>query len=454
MSASPLPSPAPALDSTAGSSAWWLRTAVLAFAISRIYILYGLEPAGSDLPYYALLAYRAVDQKLEGYKDFPVEYPPVAYWSIVLPRQMNVAVGRPVRSLEKIYKRYQSTFRSEAFLFDLWAFLLFLSMVNARRPTDVGPAAWGYVVVTGSLGHLLYDRLDIGLLFLLLLWVSCWLRADGEPRTSKRWVSVAGFVLGIGVAYKLIPILLFPLMAITEWRKRKDGGHPWLTVTTTVLGSMLPFLWYVPRSGMKVFDFLNYHSGRLVDVNSVYGTVLILLGPIVGHPVAKQEGASWDMVGPASQEITLVATAVLGLFLLGAATYLAFRRPPIERSDGYRLSIFVLPTSVLLAKVLSPQFLLFALPFAILAACESMKRSALLASVVLCSVIAGASTWIYPYHFFSHFTGGGVVVDDPWGVVPDFTPMGCLALIIRNGAFALLVAWLAISFGTRKESVK
>lgn len=424
---------------------------MLAFAISRIYLLYGLEPAGSDLPYYALIAYRAVDQKLEGFLDFPVEYPPVAYWSIVIPRQLNVTFGRPQKSLDAIYKRYQSTFRAEAFLFDLWSFLLFLALVRARRESFVGTAAWGYVLGTSILGHLLYDRLDIGLLFFFLLWATCWLRADEEPASARRWAILAGFVLGFSIAYKLIPILLLPIVVITERRTEKGQGRPFSTLAATCLGVALPFLWHLPRSGMKVFDFLDYHSGRLIDVNSVYGTVLILLAPLLGEPVTKQEGASWDMVGPGSAAMTVVGTGALFLFLLGATIYAALRKGPMERADGFRIAMFVIPTAVFLAKVLSPQYFLFVLPISLLGACETMKKKEFASFMLLGALLAAMSTWIYPYHFFSHFSVGEVVVDDPWGVVPDFTPVGRAALVMRNGAFGLLIGWLAVRFALRES---
>ena len=135
--------------------------AILAFLITRA-ILLSHNHFETDIHFYHEYFLRAAAGEVP-YRDIAIAYPPVAWWVMALPNTTD-------------WPTYRDRFRRAMVAPDVAAFALFTLILLRRRPAY---ARWGcmtYVVTTAVLEHLLYDRLDVGLLFLLMLWAYAWLR--------------------------------------------------------------------------------------------------------------------------------------------------------------------------------------------------------------------------------------------------------------------------------------
>ena len=129
----------------------WIRdrrliVAILAlvWVISRAAILCSVDPDETDVELYFRYAVQGVDDHQVPYRDFDVEYPPVAYWFIALPRLIDpspVPAGtfdRPLRE-SAAFHRYGYLYEAQAVACDLLAFVLLLSIARRRWPEHFVP---------------------------------------------------------------------------------------------------------------------------------------------------------------------------------------------------------------------------------------------------------------------------------------------------------------------------
>src|SRR5262245_56326282 len=71
---------------TRGARAW-LVLAIVSFVATRGCILASVRPQETDVPIYLEYAVRAIDLGDEPYgPEFPIEYPPVAWWTMAAMR--------------------------------------------------------------------------------------------------------------------------------------------------------------------------------------------------------------------------------------------------------------------------------------------------------------------------------------------------------------------------------
>ncbi len=117
------------------------RLAVAAIAlgwlISRAAILISEGPGRSDIELYFRYAVQGVDQHQVPYRDFDVEYPPVAYWFMALPRWIDphpmppgVLATTPLRHSPD-FLRYGYLYQAQVLVCDLASLLLVLSLRGA-----------------------------------------------------------------------------------------------------------------------------------------------------------------------------------------------------------------------------------------------------------------------------------------------------------------------------------
>src|SRR5262249_3378680 len=147
-----------------------------------------------------------------------------------------------------------------------------------------GWAAIGYVATTTGLGHLLFDRLDIGLLLLLLLWAYCWIRGIEEPGGSVAWTVGAYSAVGLAISYKFVPVIGIPFLLLAQWRMPRRDLLLSVGTAALAVAAGLPFLIQYVSSGSGVFAFLTYHAEREIQIESLYST-LMMIGAACGAPV-------------------------------------------------------------------------------------------------------------------------------------------------------------------------
>ena len=80
------PSHAPGRGKT---SSTLLVVAILLFVVTRCYMAFILNPRITDITLYFDYAARAIDRHETPYRDYAIEYPPVAWWTIAAPRLLD-----------------------------------------------------------------------------------------------------------------------------------------------------------------------------------------------------------------------------------------------------------------------------------------------------------------------------------------------------------------------------
>ncbi|MGH2726001.1 MAG: glycosyltransferase 87 family protein [Actinomycetota bacterium] len=175
-----------------------------------------------------------------------------------------------------------------------------------------------------------WDLLAVGLATLGLY--AFWRGADG-------W---AGLLLGVGAATKLYPAFLLPAIALAAWKR--DARPPWRMAGTFVLGAALL---NVPLM-IANFDGWKYPWDFQGKRSANFETSWFM--------IFRHTGGSWFTDGG------LVNAISGGAFVVGAGLLL-IAESLRERVRPYALAFGILIVFLLTAKVFSPQYALWLLPF-------------------------------------------------------------------------------------------
>ncbi len=172
---------------------------------------------------------------------------------------------------------------------------------------------------------------------------------------ARRRPGLAGALIGIGVALKLYPLLLFVPLLILGMRagRLRDVGKAALATVGTWLVVNLPVMVMFPR-GWAEFFILNTRRGD--DMDSLYNVVKSFTGWAGFDP----QLGFWE---PPS--VLNAVSAILFVACCGAIAYVALtvqRRPRLAQ-----LAFLVVAAFLLTNKVWSPQYSLWLVPLAALA---------------------------------------------------------------------------------------
>jgi len=306
-------------------------------------------------------ASRMIDAGALPYRDFDIEYPPLAtglFW----------LVGR-------IPGDYQLTF-SMTMLACLVAAAL--AALVAARQLGLGPArqaaAVGVVALTPLLlGTLVQTRYDL-VLAALLGWT---LVAGLGDRFGWAWT-----LLAIATAVKLVPILLVPALAI--WHANRRGRRPAVTgmivLAAGVTVTMAPFFAIAPHSTWRLFG---YHLERPLQIESL-GSSLV---HAAGLPFQSRNSyGSENVAGAIPDALASLSTLLLAACLVAVIGVLA--RSLRRRTDGGRelwVAAFAATAvaTVTFGKVLSPQYLVWLLPAALVIAGRRGRVAAIVLPVAM-----------------------------------------------------------------------
>ncbi len=304
----------------------------------------------TDIPVYE----RAGDAILDGqvpYRDFSLEYPPMAALLFAL----VALVPLP----------YAGVF-SVVMLGCLIATAL--AALAIARELDLGPGrqmlAGGAVAVSPLLiGNLVESRFD--LLLAALLGRMIWAMVAG------RW-RLAWTLFGVATLTKLIPLVLAPLLVLFH-RARQDLGQALWGLgwgLFLVISGLVPF---VVGSPSGTWDIAAYHLERPLQIESVGAAYLILLDKLadIGLSVVHSYG-SQGLSGNGPEAIAAISSAILVVLVCGVAIAFAAglrrARPPGDARLLVAAVAATLAAGLAAGKVLSPQFLLWLLPVALLVA--------------------------------------------------------------------------------------
>ena len=460
--------------------------ALVAVLVSRLLLLLAFHPTFSDVPNYENSAARVVSivaAKLspsggqgEGGPQGGLEgasspiYP--AYPALAI--AFMTAAGFNVARFDPVYPdAYADQYRLLMFGIDLLILVMLFAAARwssgdrDRSGADrVRPLAI-YGLGGIAFAYLIYDRLDLVVGALLLL--SLFLILRGSWRTSFVFLALA-------IDFKAVPLVLAPLWIVgslpsTFWRSGLPLGwgrtaRPILTRTIFLMGSIaIFFLPFVAAVGSLAVNFIRFNAVRGVQLESIPSSILLVLHPI-GVPIQVVDAfGAFDVESPAAPVIAalsplLVAVAVLA----GTGVYALALRRSVSRlstaagsapadelaaaSDPQRFvaaTLLILLLTIVLSKVLSPQYLLWILPIAPLLAIgsERGRRFALwfLAAAFL-------SVLIFPILYDKEFVRAG-----PAGQLLEPGVLGVVVLLLRNGILVGLAVLALRLVMTRPEGL-
>jgi hypothetical protein len=326
------------------------------------------------------------------YRDFRVEYPPGSLVAFVLP-SLVASDGAPVYEpeLNDAAREYARAFA--ALMTALLGATVVFSAVSLRAlRASVGTAAGALALVAAVpllLGELVLTRFDALPVALTAAFLAALLA--GRPR-------IAAIALGLAVATKLYPLLLLPLAAVYVLR-RLGRREAWLTVAitgATVAATILPFLALAPG---EAWFSIRAQLTRGLQAESLPGNLVLALGVAadkvglgaLGTGVAEGgtgEVRSADVTGGLG-EIVGVLGGLAAAAIVAAVWVAASRRRDAGSADLVRDCAAVIAAQLALGRVLSPQFILWLVPFVPLVA----GRRGRVASVLLALALVGTRVW-------------------------------------------------------------
>jgi uncharacterized membrane protein len=231
--------------------------------------------------------------------------------------------------------------------------------------------AVGWALVIALAGSLLFDvhrerrsnPLLLGLLALAPLAIAPFtlMRFDAWPTACvlgtlvllRRHPNLALAVLGVGTLVKGWPILLLPLLLVHGIPRRALA-----TFAAVVVAGWAPFL-VIAHGG--AYNSVAFQLDRHLEFESVGASVLSL----VGRPVQTYfEAGSWSVRGSTANAIAYAQSALQVVLVLVVA--LAYRRSSRSPSDLVAAAAATVAVAAVAGKVLSPQYLLWLAPFAVL----------------------------------------------------------------------------------------
>ena len=311
------------------------------------------------------------------YRDVAVEYPPLAFAAFLPPRAVTSSPDR-----------YRIAFADEM---GLYACALAAVSVLAAASAGHSRLRWAAAGLLGALGPavagpIALSRYDLWptLLVALALWAAA-ARRDG----------LAGAALGLGVAAKLWPLLAAPPLLALAWRR----GGVVRALAGLAVGAGVPLVVTLAAAPHGLAHALRAQLERPLQIESTAGAALIGLtehGVGTSLHVVTSHG-SQNLTGGAAGGVSTALPVVLG-FALAWCWLEAWRTPaPRARDDAFRLAFASVVAALAFGRVLSPQFVLWLLPFPLLV--RGRRGWASLALVVL----ALSLTWAeFPHRYWDY----------------------------------------------------
>ena len=328
-------------------SATVLAVAVVAWVLAANVDLYTHQRL-TDLPVYESAA-RQIESGQVPYRDFAFEYPPLAAVLIMLARLLPFPFSAG---------------------FSLLMFVALCAtalgvMATARalglRPRRQLAAGLVVAVLPLLLGDWIATRYDLAVAA-LIAWFA-W------AAVTRRW-RTAWTLLALAVALKLVPLVLAPVL-IAWQRRHRDGDRAWGLAGLAAVGVAGTFLPFVVLSPHGVWDMFTYHLDRPLQIESLGSAYLLGLHALAGISLhVETTFGSQNLLGTGPQVIAAIGTmlTVVGIVAVWRSFAHALRRSDPAHAAHIFVSAIAATLVVVVAtgKVLSPQFLLWLVPCALL----------------------------------------------------------------------------------------
>ena len=330
-----------------------VQIALLGLLLAAILYLSG-DALRSELELYYDYSLKIVQGKLP-YRDFPVEYPPLALLPMLVPQWLN-------RITSYQFAGYEFFFYAQNILLVCAIGPLILKIATIQQlPKTKRQILMAYSLLTVTNALFILGRYDIFCAW-LTVWATWFILTD-RPLCS-------GAVLGLGAATKLYPALLVPIFAIHCLTQKQPAIAIRLVAGfTTVIFALLLLL--SPLGLDNLSYFFNYHKLRGLQLESLPSGLLILAHKFGW--VALNTTVNYGAVHLESPVAKPILQALPFAFVLGVmAALVSYWRQIKNRLSANRsfssrqLTIYILAIlSVFIStnKVFSPQYLIWLLPF-------------------------------------------------------------------------------------------
>jgi hypothetical protein len=339
----------------AGAAAFATALLVVVFLAVFTHLWYGVHFI-SDVPVYEQYAANMASGLLP-YRDFPVEYPPLAIPLFWLP-WYHGSLGT-----------YTTWFAVEMFALTALSGIIVCAAAarlwpHGRLPYAAAALVAATAAATGAIIENRYDAAVALVVAALLLFL-----------VKRRYVAAA-VTIGFGFALKLTPIALLPLVLILIGRQKRSIRA---TIACGVV-ALVPFLPYLLVAPGGIWHVFEYHLKRPLQIESVLGTPF-LVGRALGRTnvTVGYSHVSHAIIAHGAWAVAVLSGPIT-LVAVGGVLWLLYRRRRYLRATPRAL-----PTAlyaVLLAlmvgsKVLSPQYFVWLLPVIALVTLDDVVLSVL-----------------------------------------------------------------------------
>src|SRR5450756_2317545 len=285
----------------------------------------------------------------------------------------------------------------------------------------------------------------------VLAVVAGWLlfRTTGRSRTTlvlwavlvvvvvDRRPGAAGVALGLGTMLKLYPLALLPVLGAYALARRDRAGFVRLLVgCASLVVLVMAAAWAL--AGPASLRWLIYQQERGLQIESLGAGLLLGLHVLVGQPLDVAYAFGSVQVRAPGSDLLVAASPIALAVLLGVVTAVAALRfrwdyarlGRVPSSSVHLASAAAIAVLLVGSKVLSVQYVIWLLPFAILLPCRMGW---------LLLAVTALSTAIYT----TDYTG-------LWRLE---TPV-IVALLVRNVLLAVVAAWLVVELGSRRRDAR
>lgn len=289
------------------------------------------------------------------YVDFNFEYPPLALLPLTLPQLPSIFHPLSLRKYVILF------FIQNAILSYFIAVLISRITAICQSKKQVVETIVLFAILIAINLTTVFCRYDIfsALLTLLAFW-----------SVLRQRPTQAGIWLGLGIAAKLYPIVVVPIFLIYYLTKRQYQALVKVCLGTALTVNAI-FIPFALATQDKFFSFLTYHKLRGLHLETLPGGILLLLHRF------KMIDASFELNYGAFHFTSAIALPILKILpiltwiLLGIVLVCclkAFRREYAATGEITYTSLATHITLTLLvfiitAKVFSPQYLVWLLPF-------------------------------------------------------------------------------------------
>lgn len=252
-----------------------------------------------------------------------------------------------------------------------------------------------YVSLIAFAGLLLFCRNDVFATTLVLFSIMFFLEKKYVPASA---------ILALATMTKIYPALLIlifiiPLISNKKWKLLLNSALTFVSVCVLI---SLPFIICDPYNA---FDYLTYHSGRGIQVESFAGSILLMINIFVPGlvEIRYDQYQSHNLYGDITDPVLTLFTILEVFFVLGFAIWCYYRVKELDENEQMNHCVcfgcaILIMVAIVFNKVFSCQYMLWYLtliPIAMVPFYEQNDRKNLLVAFVAMCVISSMSAFAY-----------------------------------------------------------